>query len=314
MTAPTSSFDASGAQFVWDSTSLKLAFECQRKYSFKLVEGWGRRSTGPHLRFGAIYATALEHFFKNRVSMSYDEAMVAVVREAMISSWDYATDAEGNAIPGSGSAWISGHNLKTRENVIRSIVWYLEEFRSDPMPVFTLTDGRPAVEYSFLFEVDNGIMFSGHIDRVVTYSGHPYVMDQKTTGSALSPSYFEAYDTDLQMSMYTLAGKIVYDIPVKGVVVDAAQIGVGFTRYGRHVTTRTEAFLDEWYDNVLEKIEDVRQATVDKKLRARPNYTACGNFGGCEFRRVCSASPEFRQNFLEGDFEKGNPWDPLKRR
>lgn len=314
MTDLTSSFDAKGAQFVWDSTSLKLAFECQRKYGFKLVEGWGRRSTGPHLRFGAIYATALEHFFKHRQTMSYDEAMIAVVREALISSWDYLTDAEGNALPGTGTAWVSGHNLKTRENVIRSIVWYLEEFRADNMPVLILSDGKPAVEYSFLFEVDFGIMFSGHIDRVVTYAGHPYVMDQKTTGSSLNPSYFEAYDTDLQMSMYTFAGKIVYDIPVKGVIVDAAQIGVGFTRFARYPTMRSEEFLNEWYDSVLHKIEDVRTATIEKKLTSRPNYTACGNFGGCEFRRVCSASPEFRQNFLEGDFEKGTPWNPLARR
>lgn len=306
-----SSFE-NGAQFIWDSTSLKLAFECQRKYGFKLIDGWRRRSSGPHLRFGAIYAAALESFFKLRLTKSYDESMHEVVREALISSWDFLLDANGQPIPGSGGPWISGHNVKTRETLIRSIVWYLEEFRADSMPVMILSDGKPAVEYSFLFEADSGILFSGHIDRVVTYAGHPYVMDQKTTTSVLAPHYFEAFDTDIQMSMYAFAGKVVYDLPVKGVVIDAAQVAVGFTRFGRYVTPRSTAFLDEWYSLVMAKIHEVRENT--KAGRLQPNPTACNNFGGCEFRRVCSASPEFRLNFLEGDFERGEAWDPAKRR
>ncbi len=44
------------------------------------------------------------------------------------------------------------------------------------------------------------------------------------------------------------------------------------------------------------------------------NRTACGNYGGCEFRKVCGSVPGVRKNLLEGSFRKRDRWDPIKRR
>jgi hypothetical protein len=180
------------------------------------------------------------------------------------------------------------------------------------MTTFIDSHGKPAVEYSFSLNVDDGIVFSGHMDRLVEYNGSLMVQDQKTTKSTLSPYYFDQYSPDTQMSMYSFAGSMVYNSPVKGVVIDAAQIAVGFTRFERGLTFRTADQLNEWYDDAMWHVNQIRQATRDNHFPMNP--ASCGNFGGCEFRRICSLSPMVRGQFLAGNFQQGPRWDPLERR
>jgi hypothetical protein len=41
-----------GAQYVWDSTSLKMADACPRYYQYKMIFGWDNPSKSFHLTFG----------------------------------------------------------------------------------------------------------------------------------------------------------------------------------------------------------------------------------------------------------------------
>jgi hypothetical protein len=330
-----SSFSPDGVQVVWDSTSITLAATCLRKYQYKMIEGWRHRGLSVHLRFGQHYATALEHFHKlEAAGVGREEALRKVVREALENTWDYDYGlVEGGVVeevvgedgvkravfppleppkPIGGKPWASGDNAKTRENLIRTIIWYFDTFADDPMETLIRADGQPAVEFSFSLAVDNGITFAGHIDRLVRYSGDIYVQDQKTTGSPVTPYYFRKYSPDIQMSMYTFAGKMIYAVPVKGVVVDAVQVAVGFSNFQRGLVPRTEGDLEEWYDETLFAITRAQDAT---RMGFFPkNPTACGNFGGCEFREVCARDPRVRLPFLKADFVQGERWDPLKRR
>lgn len=324
----TKAFSEAGVQDVWDSTSLKLASDCLRKYYYVMMEGWQSKELSVHLRFGQHYATALEHYHKAKAEgASHDEALYLVVREALIDTWDYETELTGEGDPGYpngvnikrdeqgnriGAPWESGHNLKTRGNLIRTIVWYLETFEEDTCSTYILSDGRAGVEYSFKLPVDNGVVFSGHIDRLVNYAQGIYVQDQKTTGSTITARYFEGFAPDIQMSMYTFAGKAIYDIPVKGVIIDAAQIAVGFSRFERGFTFRDEPQLNEWYDTMMRKIEETQAATREQYYPM--NTQACGNYGGCPFRQVCSRTPAIRPQFLKGAFVQGPSWDPMRSR
>lgn len=316
-----SAFDI-GGQFAWDSTSLALASTCQRKYYYKLICGWSPDRTSEHLRFGGHYASALEHYYKHRAEgLSHDDAMIEIVHEVLLETWDHEQDEEGNRIPETGHAWVSLHNLKTRENLIRTIIWYFENFSDDSTSTIVLANGKPGVEYTFKLPVDDHILFCGHIDRLVTYSDDPYVMDQKTTGTTISGRFFAEFDLSLQMSMYTFAGKLIYALPVKGVIIDAAQIAVGFTRYERGFTFRGDDQLNEWYGEMQGLIALTRENfsrwmnTVDDREKHFPrNLSACGNYGGCEFRDICSKPKQFRDQFLRGSFTKVAPWNPMQER
>lgn len=298
------SFNEAGVQFAWDSTSIGYAQTCLRKYKYRIMDGWRSNGESHHLIFGKVFATALEHYYKF-VALGHDwlDALEMVVAEALEDT--YHDMPEGRA------PWASFDSAKNRENLIRTIVWYVDEFHAEEITVKML-NGVPLVEHSFALPVDNDLVFTGHLDRVVEYVGDTYVMDQKTTAQTISPYWFNQFKPNTQFSMYTFAGMMIWKMPVKGVIIDGAQVAVGFSKFSRSVSMRTEDELNEWYDDTMAHIEAAQRATLNNHFPMNP--ASCGNYGGCEFRPVCSRSPSLRDNFLRGDFNKSEPWDPLERR
>lgn len=297
------SFDDKGAQYVWDATSLAMAAKCPRYYKYKMIDGWTPRALSVDLLFGICFATALETYHRHLAAHGdFDQSVMAAVRAALVQSWD-APNLRPFAFMDSA---------KTRENLIRSVVWYTEHYKDDNMKTVVLANGKPAVELSFTMPIDNGYMLAGHMDRLVEYSNSIYVQDQKTTKQALGAFYFTQYAPNIQMTLYPFVGKIIYKIAVSGVIVDAAQILVGATRFERGFVHSTETQLSEFYDEMLELIETTRKATLENHFPMR--RTSCNMYRGCEFRGVCSRAPEHRESFLKADFDKKPSWDPMDRR
>jgi hypothetical protein len=304
-----------GVQIAWDGTSLELAQTCLRKYYYSLIRGIKPKRTSVHLLFGGLYATALENFYKYRAKGDdTDAALRQVIREAMIESWEYKLDEAGDRIPDSGHPKNFDDVKKTRPNLIRTIIWYVEQFGVEiegEMSTYHLQSGKPAVELSFTLEFNEDILYCGHLDRVVDMGGRLMVMDQKTTGGTVGTYYFDQFKPNNQMSGYTWAGEIILKTPVKGVIIDAAQIAVNFTRFERGITTRTKDELAEWHESASYTIASARSATMLDKWPM--NLSSCGNYGGCPFRTLCSRSPSVRENYIKGDYDVHN-WDPLKAR
>lgn len=300
----------SNEQFAWDSTSLGWLKECPRKYQYQMIEGWRSKHESIHLPFGIWYHKGLEDYDKKRAAgLTPATALNEIVHEALIATWNV------NGVPG---PWVSDHPSKTRETLIRSLIWYVLEFgENDAAKTVTLSNGLPAVELSFRLEMpfnatpDQPYIICGHLDRVAEYAGGIYVMDRKTTTTTISPSYYKQYEPDNQMSLYTFAGKVIYQIPISGVVIDAAQIAVGFTRFARGFTGRTPAQTEEW-------LQDCKHWFALAKHFAAQNHwpmndKSCHKYNGCAFRDVCSKSPEVRNRFLETTFMR-KPWNPLEVR
>lgn len=303
-TAPSQFVEGTNFQFAWDSQSLGALKECPRKYFYSFVMGYAPKDLSIHLTFGLYYANAMERFYKFRAAGgSYEDALHLTVKAAMEESYNMPSD----------------HNLKTRETLIRSIVWYFEAYKVDDETttrVVHLHDGRPAVELSFKLPTGlevNGVelLYCGHLDRVVEFAGDRYVMDQKTTGRTLGAYYFTEFNPDNQMSGYSLASRVLFQCPVQGVIIDAAQIAVGFTRFGRSITTRTESQIEEW----LVDFHDWTELALRYAERGHwpMNDKSCHKYGGCPYRDVCSHDKEVRQQFLETRFEI-NRWNPLEDR
>ena len=310
-------------QFAWDSTSLGWLKECPRKYKYSMIDQWRTKSDSVHLDFGRWYHAGLELYDKYRATgASHDEALDHVVMTAMRWTWNYPEDADATGDP--GTPWASDHPNKTRETLIRSLIWYVDHFKEDPAQTVILANGKPAVELTFKMELDWGpdengrlqtkdqpYLLCGHLDRVVSFAGGTYVMDRKTTTTTVAANYFDQYDPDNQMSLYTLAAKVIYQTPVQGVIIDAVQIAVGFSRFSRGFTYRTDSQIEEW-------LADSRAWFALAEHYATEGYwpmndKSCHKYGGCPFRKVCSKAPEIRDKFLESDFTK-KEWNPLVAR
>lgn len=305
------SFDSQGVQFAWDSTSLDAASACLRKYYYSIICNFQSDATSVHLLFGGIYAKALETFYKLRAEgASIDDALRVVCRLALVASYQYKEDGT----PTGPIPFLD--NCKTRLSLLRSIIWYIDTYGEEPadgLRTYILADGRPAVELSFAVEFADGLLWCGHLDRVVSHGDALYWSDNKTTKSSLGPHYYAGFAPHNQFMGYTYAGQIVLHSPIRGGIIDAAQIGANFTRFERVPITFSKEQIEEWREQALYHIEAARRATLEGYFPM--NLASCGNYGGCPFRLLCARSPHGREPFLRGNFrERAEPWDPINPR
>jgi len=268
-----------------------------------MVEGQIGRGESVHLEFGILYHGALESYDQYiYMKMDHEQALFRVVKDTLIKTW-----RDGK--PWRASKDLSSEDrtsLKCREYLIRTIIWYLDKFRLDPAQTMkNSATGKPMVELHFQFEIgaeidrDHSYTLCGYLDRVVEFQGEPFVMDRKTTTSTLGSYYYEQYEPDNQMSLYTVASQVAFKTPVKGVIIDAAQIAVGFSRFGRSFVFKTSDQIDEW-------MKDLKLWLGMAELYANMNYwpqndKSCHKYGGCTFREICSKSPSVRNKFLESN-------------
>jgi hypothetical protein len=327
-------------QFAWDSTSLGLIKTCPRLYQYTMIDGYAPKGESIHLRFGIEYHQALQEYDISRANgVPHEDAIHDVIRQLLTRVHDWRVDTTTKA-----------GKYKNRYSIIQLVVDYLDHFSHDPAKTYILENGKPAAELSFRFELDWGprasaegmrnpmpkditqemkavgydpgwassqpYLLCGHLDRVVDFNDQLLVMDRKTTTMTPSEYYFNQFEPNNQMSLYTLAGKIVLNTPIKGVIIDAAQVLLEKpNKFIRGFTYRTPGQLMEWVHDLhifLSTAETYAEAGYWPQ-----NDTACDKFGGCKFRDVCSKDPAVRDRFLAADFEKlsvEERWNPLKPR
>jgi len=306
-THPQPFHDGTKVQWAWDSTSLGWLKECPRKYQYHMIEQWRGRGESIHLEYGILYHAALEEYDRKKLEkgMSHDDAVRGVVRELLTKTWREGLPWRGaKDLPADDKA-----SLKSRENLVRTVVWYLNKFKDDPAKTLMHpVTGKPMVELHFQFEIEGGYSLCGYLDRVVEFQEQPFVMDRKTTTSTLGSYYFEQFDPDNQMSVYTVASQVAFHTPVKGVIVDAAQIAVGFSRFVRSFVFKTADQIDEWMKDLYVYLEQARGYA--ERGYWPQNDKSCHKYGGCAFREICSKSPQVREKFLETHFQR-EPWNPL---
>jgi PD-(D/E)XK nuclease superfamily len=315
-------------QVAWDSTSLGWLKSCPRLYQYIMIEGWSPSGESVHLRFGQEYHHALQDYDLLRASgIKHNDAVHDTVRELLVRTSDFDPD----------------HKVKTRNSLVRSVIWYLDQFQREQTTTHILANGKPAVELSFRFELEWGpasadkgwvgnetekhnlgqpYILCGHIDRVVSFNGDLFVLDHKTTTSAPGEWFYSQFTPDNQMSLYSFAGQIVLNAPVRGVIIDAAQIKEDESAFGRGFTYRTPAQIAEW-------VQDLRYWLTLAEQYATANYwpmndKSCGHYRsereertGCPFREICGKDPSVRETFLKTQFTKlkeDEKWNPLRSR
>jgi hypothetical protein len=329
-------------QYAFDSTTINDLKTCPRLYYYKHIEGWASKDESIHLRFGIEVHLALQQYDISRSNgIEHEDALHDVVRELMERTANWTVDESTKV-----------GKYKNRSNLVGLVIDYLDAHVNDPAETYIMADGKPAVELSFQFELDWGpeasqiahdveveygermtvlstmehaqpYILSGHLDKVVTLHGALLVKDYKTTTTATSSFYFNQFEPHTQMTLYTLAGKVVLNAPIRGVAIDALQILLEEPhRFTRGFTYRTPDQLDEF-------LNDLAILFRENEAYATQNYwpmreSGCSNYRseaegrtGCPFRDICSKSPSVRDRFLRADFIKlpeDQKWNPLKPR
>jgi hypothetical protein len=261
----------------------------------------GKRNNTYHLDFGTYYHAGSEAIDKHLALHPGDlaEAILVGVREALVSS----------------AGFESPDNRKTRRTLIRSLIWKVDEY-GNTLPTYVFKNGTIGSELSFAIpagiksETGEDFLLCGHMDGIVEFMGDVAVKENKTSVSDVTKPYYTSnFTPDIQISMYHLAANVLFgdEVKVNGVLVEACQVGVGFSRFNRFIAKRHE-------ENIPEVLLDFQTKIKEMEGYAIRNYwpkneEACDKYGGCPFRKICSVPKSSREALLEGFEERF--WDPL---
>jgi hypothetical protein len=296
-------------QITWDQTSIGEFKLCAYKYYLHIILGYQPRFVSAHLLFGQYFHAGLEEFERAKAKgLCYDECLAESIRRACGESWDKKRNRP----------WVSDEPTKTRESLLRSIVWYQENYKNDIAQTLILASEKPAVELSSYFETSITSSLSGeayslcnYFDRIVEIDNKTFILDYKTTKGVLDENYAKNYSPDNQVSHYTLSGEIVLNRKISGFIVDATQVGATFNRFKRFDISRSQGQLSEWYEELSYWFQCME---ICVKTGVWPkNDKSCGYFGGCAYRQICAAQISMRQRLLETQY-KIEKWEPLKLR
>jgi hypothetical protein len=281
-------------QRVWDPSSLDSFHRCPRYYKYSVLDRLrtkGDAVTG----FGTLLHDSVEQYDRARVEgKPWAEAVQLAVAHAMKTSRNFRTEAAG--FTG------KGQNERTRETLVRAIVWYCDQFRDDKMTTAVLPDGTAALEVRFEVPIEGTeYRLSGRLDKLAWLNDSLYVIERKTTAKTLGPWYFDFYNPNTQVTAYIWAARQFLGLPVEGVIIEAFQTAVSFTRIGRGMCTRTADQLAEFERDMKIYIEHAEKFARDEYWPM--NESACGNYGGCKFRPVCARPAHMRQAWLDEEFQ-----------
>lgn len=291
-----------GVQFAFDSTSIGLYKTCARKYYYSIVLGYEPRIMAPPLAFGIALHTVMETWEKLLFrQVDKHTALIHVIRLAGLL----------------GDKLTPGDTSRSKETLVRSIVWYLDVFWEDKATTVRLPNGKPAVEMHFQLPFMNycehEVFICGHIDRLAQWQGKVYVSDFKTTKYQLDNRFFSQFKPNTQLPLYLTACHLIAETiqdfpPAHGVIVDGVQLGVNFSRFVRQIIPFS---LEEINEYIIDLKYWITQAMDACKSNYFPQNTeSCQKYSGCQYLEICSKSPARRDLFLNGNFVK-RTWDPL---
>jgi hypothetical protein len=288
-------------QVVWDSVSLSALKKCPRYYKWSIVDGYQLSPMPSTLLFGIDFHLCLNTWHRLLAEgIDKETALIRCVRLAGLL----------------GEYLIPNRPERTKETLIRSIVWYLDQFTHDPATTTLRPNGQPSSELSFvipLFELNDHKMYlAGHIDRVVEFLGDIYLLDYKTTKGQLNDSFFSGFKPHVQVQGYLIAAHVLAgstsSIPrePRGMIIDGIQLGVTFTRFQRSIVQYTPLEVESCLADLEYWFKLAAMFTESDHYPA--NETACSNYGGCVFQSICSTTPPKRQKMLDSGFAR-QTWD-----
>lgn len=302
-------------QLAWDSVSSGALKKCPRYYELTIIEGYGNSGnySGDDAQFGIWFHSATEIYEYQRVQgQSHNQAVNYGVYCLLINTWDFIRNRP----------WQSSEPTKTRRTLLRTFILYCDKYENDPIKTNILENGEPAIEVSFRIDLSeinsdfvapdgNSYLLCGHMDKIGTRlsDNTGFIPDKKTTRHYLNEEYFAQYTPENQISIYSLAGRIISLSEIKGVIIDGVQVLVTSNDFKREEILRSETQLIEW-------LTDFRIILHQNETYVAQNYwpqndKACG-YGRfpCRMRDICRRPPEERQALLDAFYTR-RTWDPL---
>lgn len=323
------------SSFGIDATQIRTWLRCRRRWFYGhglSLEPNAAIGSDADLLFGSQVHASLEQWdsLLATTSLPEEEILLKVLAGAWAAtaSWEQHPDLAAGP--------------KSRDSLIRLLIWYAAQFggREDPIQSVCWR-GEAMVEIPF--SVDAGELavaldcpgldfgawrqpprFTGRFDGLVWgLEGEAWVHERKTTAASLSSFYFARYHPEVQTSLYPIVARYLFpQLPIQGVLLEAIQTGVGFSRVQRVELRRHPEQLQESLAAFAGVLREMAAAEVEGSLETgslldqEPLYPlneASCTAGGrpCQFRELCLDRPANRQAVITANWHTRTPWNPL---
>lgn len=272
-----------------DNTIISSLLTCKRKWFYRHFLGLVPRAASSAPHFGIWVHHALDIMYK--------------------SGWDLDT-----ALEEWNKAELPPDLIRTKERGFEILKKYHSHYKGYPWEHL-----QGEATWEIVPNVDiSGITLYGRIDRIVRWQGSIWIVDHKTT-SRLGPQYFDSFDPNFQPVLYITAARELYE-NVSGMVIDAIFVGKSAPRKSRQFVRKPIIYSDERLGSLfteamahVAEIKNITHSLIDRPDLWRyicprcAHQTACGAWGGCEYRPLCRT--ECNRNILEAEY-RVQPWTP----
>lgn len=289
-------FEADGSQTVYDPSSIAAAMACRQSYKYNVRDKLTRIKTDPRMAMPRSWGTFWHAGIEKYETLIFEGASPEdAIQEGMI-----VAAREYKAMPLRNEP--SDESARNLDTLMRALVWYYLKYKDDKLKTLMLPNGKPALETRFEVPLPGTKWrISGRIDRVVVDDmGYIYPMDHKTTIKTIDEErpdeFFQMYNPNVQFPTYYWGLRSFLGTNVRGVIVNACQTAVRFTRYGRYLIQYTETQLDEYMAEFIKLFEQLDRGDFGR------NPSSCDMYGGCQYRPLCSVPPEVRATIIDEQY------------
>ena len=238
-----------------DSTILAELNSCPMSAFRRYVQHFNPSGESTDLIAGGAFAKGLEVTRKAFYDTGLDShAAIQLGMQAVINAY-------GDHQPRLGSN-------KTVDRMVAILEEYFWEYplETDVIQPAKLADGSYGIEYSFAHELPiehpdlpgQNLVFVGRADMLCEYAGKLWVSDEKTT-SQITADWAKQWETRGQFSAYTW-GMRKSGIPVAGAYIRGIGIYKTQTKFVETVTNRSEWECNNWYQQMIDTVEQFVEA------------------------------------------------------
>lgn len=255
----------------WSASSLDTAQVCPRKYQLSYVELLTDVKPATAMEFGSAF-----HLFQEKLATSSVEDAKREVR----NNYQFA------------------ETLYNDDNLDRLIDGYLEFYKDDMLDV-TQAEYWWALPIGIKIDGED-VLFRGVFDAIAQWKGELCVVDYKTTGRKISPSFVSAMRNKSQMLLYSIVKDEVAGGPSK-LVLDFSQVLKTKTDYQREYVHISDESKTEFVENAHAVIETIGE--YEKKGYYPKHTTQCAM---CHFKNLCEfpTNSGIYQHILKTQYKK----------
>ncbi len=240
----------------FDSSKLKCYLECPRQFYWRHV----RHLVPFHEKTALSFGTAIhEGLFTWHKTYDIEESVDAFHRH-----WNDTMHEE----------------LRTAEKGEKLLRGYAERYPPKMEPFeFEMLEQKVQIDI-------DGIQYGGRIDGIVRWGGMNLVLDHKTA-SRMGRTYFDRFRPDLQMTGYAFMAKQLLQKPIHGVVINVLYFTKTKMDFIREISSREPFEYEEFVSVVMRLVDEILSNDWENRNSWMPNWTSCGNWGGCDYRDLC---------------------------